>query len=100
MLLCDLVFFDKSGGQCIEAPDLGRVIRVRQHKHAAVIPLNKSRILVGKESLNPPASSTHEIVSWPAPGSTDTELGVLMETGGVSWRGGSLHASSSLRLCG
>ena len=39
-------------------------------------------------------------VYWPAPGFTDTELGVLMEPEVDSWRGGSLRESSSLRLCG
>jgi hypothetical protein len=37
---------------------------------------------------------------WPAAGSADTELRCRDGTGGRSWRGGSLHASSSSRLCG
>jgi hypothetical protein len=39
-------------------------------------------------------------VVWPAAGSADTELRCHDGTGGRSWRGGSLHASSSLRRCG
>jgi hypothetical protein len=35
--------------------------------------------------------------SWPVPGFEDTEFGVFMEPGGVSWRDGSLRESSSLR---
>jgi hypothetical protein len=43
--------------------------------------------------------SVLEVAEWPASGSEDTELGVLMESEVGSWRDGSLPASSSLRLC-
>jgi hypothetical protein len=36
--------------------------------------------------------------TWPAAGFEDTEFGVFMEPGGVSWRDGSSRESSSLRL--
>jgi thymidylate synthase len=54
------------------------------------------RVEIAKLNLHPYWAD----LVWPAPGSADTELGVLMEPGGVSWRDGSLHESSSLRLCG
>ena len=34
---------------------------------------------------------------WPVPGFEDTEFGVFMEPGGVSWRDGSSRESTSLR---
>ena len=47
-----------------------------------------------------PRSGRKKRGNWPAAGSADTELRCHDGTGGGSWRGGSLHASSSLRLCG
>ena len=40
-----------------------------------------------------------ESVDWPAPGSEDTELGVLMELEVGYGRDGSLRESSNLRPC-
>jgi hypothetical protein len=43
-------------------------------------------------------SDIAESGDWPAPGFEDTEFGVFMEPGGGSWRDGSSHESTSLRL--
>ena len=75
-------------------------------KHGALIqPLANARngrpvrvllpLLVAEE-LVPSSITVQE--EWPAPGFEDTEFGVFMEPGGRSWRDGSSHESTSLRL--